>query len=156
MAAKLLSARQAAAMLGVSKAYACRLFANGAIPAQKVDTDWVVQEKDVRSYLDDKADVPQYYRDTEGWDRGDYYFLYRVLDRMAQNRRGRYDEEIAAIQPERLSDAARAILVALGAPAKFDSLKGVGFEGALSPAILLTDHPSMGAFPAFEKVGLIL
>ncbi len=156
MSGKLLSARQAAAMIGVSKAYACRLFANGTIPAQKVDTDWVVQEKDVRAYLEDRSGVPQYYRSTDGWEQDDYYFLYRVFDRMVANRKGRYDEEIASIQPSRLSDVARAMLVALGAPGKFESLKGLDFEGLITPPIILTDYPSMGAFPSFEKVGIIL
>ena len=48
----LLSARQAAAMLGVSKVYVCRLFSKGIIRAEKVDTDWIAKAKDIRRYLD--------------------------------------------------------------------------------------------------------
>ena len=73
---KFMSARQAAKALGVSKAYVCRLFSKGRIPAQKVDTDWIVLEKDVRRYLDEKAGVPVYYQDTSGWSREDFYFLF--------------------------------------------------------------------------------
>lgn len=152
----LLSARQAAAMLGVSKAYACRLFSRGVIRAEKVDTDWVVKEKDVREYLDDKAEVPVYYRNTDGWDRSNFYFLYRVIDKMVNDRRRRYDAELSAIEADRLSRAAAAMLKGEKAHERFFNLADLGNQEPLSPPLILSTYPSFGAFPSFEEAGIIL
>lgn len=152
----LLSARQAAEMLGVSKAYVCRLFFRGVIRAEKVDTDWVVKEKDVREYLDDKAELPVYYRNTDGWDQGNFYFLYRVIDKMVNDRRGRYDAELSAIEADRLSRAAAAMLKGEKAHERFSNLAELGNQKPLSPPLILSAYPSFGAFPSFEEAGIIL
>lgn len=152
----LLSARQAAAMLGVSKAYACRLFSKGVIRAEKVDTDWVVKEKDVREYLDDKAELPVYYRNTDGWDQGNFYFLYRVIDKMANDRRRRYDAELSAIETDKLSREAAAMLKGEKAHERFSNLAELKNQEPLSPPLVLSTYPSFGAFPSFEEAGIIL
>lgn len=156
MAAKHLSARQAADMLGVSKAYACRLFSQGAIPAERVDSAWIVERKDVQGYLDDKNSVPVYYRSTEGWNRDDFYFLFRCLDKMVNDRYGRYDDELGAIDYDRLSPEARAILRAEGAAERFPNLSAATRATPISPPLVISEHPCPGSFPAFEEAGLIL
>ncbi len=153
---KLMSARQAAKALGISKAYACRLFSEGRIPAQKVDTDWLVLEKDVRRYLDEKAGVPVYYRDTGGWGREDFYFLFRALDKMVHNRRGRYDSELASIDAGKLNPVAKALLAAMGVGARFKNLTGIESSARISPPLVLSDFPTVGGFPEFERYGVIL
>lgn len=152
----LLSARQAAAMLGVSKAYACRLFSKGVIQAEKVDTDWVVKEKDIREYLDDKAGIPVYYRNTDGWDRSNFYFLYRVIDKMVNDRRRRYDAELSAIETNKLSRAAAAMLKGEKAYKRFPNLAELKNQRPMSPPLIVSTYPSFGAFPSFEEVGIIL
>lgn len=155
-AQEFLSARQAAAMLGVSKAYACRLFSRGVIRAEKIDTDWVVRTKDVQQYLDDKAKIPVYYRTTDGWDLKDYYFLYRVIDKMVNDRRGRYDDELSSIKPSKLSSAAAAIFKGEKAHEKYPNLSAIKKQKPLSPPLVLSTYPSLGAFPSFEEAGVIL
>ena len=150
-----LSARQAAERLGVSKAYVCRLFSQGRIPAQKVDTDWIAKAKDVNAYLDDKAGIPMYYRDTDGWERDDYYFLYRVLDKMLHDRKGRYEGEIGAIEASRLSGPALTMLAAMKAGSRVAGMETMQVK-PFSPPLILTDYPSAGAFPEFEKWGMVL
>lgn len=156
MSSRFLSARQAAQMLGVSKAYACRLFSKGAIPAEKVDADWIVEKKNVQRYLDDKSRVPVYYRSTEGWDQNDFYFRFRTLDKMVNDRRGRYDKELASIDYNRLSPAARAVLRAEQAYERFPNLAQTKHADPISPPLILATFPSPGSFPAFEEAGLIL
>lgn len=156
MSQKLMSARQAAEVLGVSKTYACRLFSQGVIPAEKVDTDWVVERKNVQLFLDDKSGTPVYYRRTDGWNKDDFYFLYRWIDKMVNDRKGRFDEELASIDPEKLSDAAGALLRAEGAHARFDNLRSLENHPPLTPPIVISTYPCPGAFPSFEKMGLIL
>ena len=153
---KLLSARQAAEMLGCSKAYTCRLFSHGTIPAQKVDTDWVVEEKEVRKYLDDKRGLPVYYRDVRDWSREDHYFLFRCLDKMLHDRKGRYDGELSSIESERLSPVAKAMLAAMGAHERFRNLRGVVDAERLDPPLVLAEYPSGGSFPNFEKYGVVI
>ena len=153
---ELMSARQAAKALGVSKAYACRLFGEGRIPAQKVDADWVVLEKDVRRYLDEKAGVPVYYQDTTGWGREDFCFLFRVIDKMAHNQRGRYDSELASIDVGKLNPVAKALLAAMGMGAKFENLAGIESAARISPPLVLSEFPTVGGFPEFERYGVIL
>lgn len=152
----LLSARQAAAMLGVSKVYVCRLFSKGIIRAEKVDTDWIAKAKDIRRYLDERAGVPVYYRNTDGWEFGDFYFLYRVIDKMVNDRRGRYNDELATIEPKKLSEAAAAILKAEKAYEKFPNLDDIKEQRPLSPPLILSAYPSLGAFPSFEEMCVIL
>lgn len=156
MESRHMSARQAAQMLGVSKTYACRLFSTGTIPAEKVDTDWIVERKNIQWYLDDKSRIPVYYRETRGWDRDDFYFLFRCLDKMVNDRRNRYDEELSALNCEKLSDTARAILRAEKAHERFPNLAPVAMAEPLSPPLVLSDYPCPGAFPDFEEMGLIL
>lgn len=153
---QLLSARQAAKVLDCSKAYVCRLFSRGVIPAQKVDSDWVAEAKEVRKYLDDKRGIPVYYRDTSDWSRKDHYFLFRCLDKMMHDRRHRYDEEIAAIDADKLNVAASAMLVAMGAHERFANLAEVANVERIDPPLVLTEYPSGGAFPNFERVGVVL
>lgn len=153
---RLLSARQAAEMLGVSKAYACRLFSKGVIRAEKIDTDWIVEAKDIQQYLDDKAQVPVYYRNTEGWDSSNFYFLYRVIDKMVNDRRGRYRDELSAIKPNKLNKAAAAIFKGERAYEEFPNLAKIENQEPLSPPLILSAYPSFGAFPSFEEAGIIL
>lgn len=143
-------------MLGVSKAYACRLFSQGVIPAEKVDTDWIVEKKNVQWYLDDKSRIPVYYRTTEGWSQDDFYFLFRSLDKMVNDRRGRYDKELSSIDYNRLNPEARAMLHAEQAYERFSNLAQAKYAEPVSPPIVLSAYPSPGSFPEFEKMGLIL
>lgn len=156
MGSRHVSARQAAQMLGVSKAYTCRLFSTGAIPVEKVATDWIDERKNVQRYLDDKSRIPLYCRETRGWDRDDFYFLFRCLDKMVNDRRNRYDEELSALDCEKLSSAARAILRAEKAHERFPNLASLTATEPLSPPLVLSDYPCPGAFPDFEEMGLIL
>ena len=156
MRTQYLSARQAAWMLGVSKAYACRLFSRGVIPAEKVDTEWIVQRKDVQSYLDEKDGIPVYYRSTDGWTQNDCYFLFRCLDKMVNDRRRRYDEELSSIDYAKLSPEARAILRAERAYERFPNLAATQTAEPLCPPVVLSRYPALGAHPAFEEAGLIL
>lgn len=156
MPTRFLSARQAAQMLGVSKAYACRLFSQGIIPAEKVDTDWIVERKSVQWYLDDKSRIPVYYRQTDGWTQEDFYFMFRSLDKMMNDRRGRYDKELAAIDYNRLNAEARAILSAQKGYERFPNLAQTKYAQPVAPPLVLSTYPSPGSFPAFEEMGLIL
>ena len=153
---KYLSARQAAEKLGVSKAYACRLFARNVIPAMKVDCDWIVAEKDIRTYLDNKENIPLYYRNSDDWDRDDHYLLFRTLDHMLSNRKDRYRDELEAIDISRLGHSARAFLVAFGAPEKYASMSSLTCDTPLCPPVVLSDYPTPGKNPAFERLGIIL
>ena len=153
---RLLSARQAAEMLGCSKAYACRLFSRGTIPAQKVDTDWVVEEKEVRRLLDEKGGVPVYYRDVRDWSRDDHYFLFRCLDKMVHDRKGRYDDELSKMECDKLNPVAKAMLAAMGVHALFPNLRDVAGAERLNPPLVLVEYPSGGSFPNFEEYGVVI
>ena len=153
---ELLSTRQAADMLGCSKAYACRLFSQGKIPAQKVDTDWVVEAKEMRRHLDDKHGVPVYYRDTRDWSREDHYFLFRCLDKMLHDRRGRYNNELESMESDRLNAPAKAMLAAMKAHESFPKLRDVANAERLDPPLVLAEYPSGGLFPSFEEYGVVI
>ena len=153
---KHLSARQAAAALGVSKAYVCRLFSRGIIPAEKVDTDWIVAEKDIRKYQDDKRGAPLYYRDTTDWSNEDFYLMYRWLDKMVNDRKNRFDDELTSIDPTRLSFEAGAMLKATGAYKRVPNLGCLEDHPPITPPIVVSTYPCPGAFPAFEEMGIIL
>lgn len=156
MAQKHMSARQAAEALGVSKAYACRLFSQSVIPAEKVDTEWIVEQKNVRRYLDDKSGTPIYYRCTDGWAQEDFYLLYRWIDKMVNDRKGRFNRELESIDPSKLSNAARAILKAEGAHVAFANLRPLENHPPIDPPIVISTYPCPGAFPTFEEMGVIL
>lgn len=156
MTQKLMSARQAAEALGVSKAYVCRLFSQGVIPAEKVDTDWIVERKNVQRYLDDKSGTPIYYRCTDGWSKEDFYLLYRWIDKMVNDRKGRFNQELASIEPGKLNEVAGALLKAEGACARFDNLRSLVNHPPLTPPIVISTYPCPGAFPTFEEMGVFL
>lgn len=151
-----MSARQAAAFLGVSKAYVCRLFSKGTISAEKVDTDWIVEKKALQTYVDNKQGMPLYYRNTTDWSQADFYFLFRMLDKMVHDKKGRYDQELRSIKELQLNKESRAILAAMEVHRKYPNLGKLNKTARLVPPLVLVDYPSAGAFPQFERYGVVL
>ena len=83
------------------------------------------------------------------------YSLYRVLDKMLHDRKGRYDGELRAIDVSRLSGAACTMIAAMNAESLIAGMDGIRVN-PFRPPIILSDYPSFGAFPEFERWGIIL
>lgn len=79
-----------------------------------------------------------------------------IVDKMVNDRRRRYDVELSAIETDRLSRAAGAMLKGEKAHEKFFNLTELKNQEPLSPPLILSTYPSFGAFPSFEEARIIL
>lgn len=75
---------------------------------------------------------------------------------MVNDRRRRYDAELSAIETDRLSQVAAAMLKGEKAHERFSNLAELKNQEPLSPPLILSTYPSFGAFPSFEEAGIIL
>lgn len=79
-----------------------------------------------------------------------------IVNKMVNDRRRRYDAELSAIETDRLSQAAAAMLKGEKAHERFSNLAELKNQEPLSPPLILSTYPSFGAFPSFEEAGIIL
>lgn len=75
---------------------------------------------------------------------------------MGNDHRSRFRQEFSSIDPRRLSEAADALLKAVGAYAKFANLRSLEKHPPLTPPIVISTYPCHGAFPSFEELGVFL